>query len=236
MRWVLLACAATGCAANFAESLDVDADVGDVNAKLGSSHGVEGEQIEYEMKLAGLTVGRFQIAVGNRGEIAGRPSVIVRSRANLAGAGTLLGDIAWDLTTTIDIESGFAIEQTESVTVDAPWREGHQESVKKWSIDERHHNAHSAAGVLRGWFTAQGANDAVEVSLFESLVPVTLADAARENVGDRPAVRYDGRLRSKFPFSVWVSDDTSRVPLRLRASTKVGNVEVDLVDYSAPAE
>jgi hypothetical protein len=236
MRWVLLALAATGCAANFAESLDLDPDAGDVNAKLGSSHGVEGEQLEYEMRVAGLTVGRVQIAVGNRGVIDGRSAVIVRSRATLAGAGTLLGEIDWELTTTIDIESGFAIEQTENVTIDAPWRDGRQESKKKWSIDERHHNAHSAAGVLRGWFTAPGANDGVDVALFESLVPVTIADAARENVGDRPTVRYDGMLRSKFAFSVWITDDTSRVPVRLRAGSKLGNVEVDLVDYSAPGE
>ena len=236
MRCLVLAFVATGCAANFAESLELDADAGDVNAKLASSHGVEGEQIEYEMKLAGLTVGRFQIAVGNRGVIDGRQAVIVRSSANLAGAGTLLGEMSWDLTTTIDIESGYAIEQTESVAIDSALRTGHQESKKKWSIDEHRHNAHSAAGVLRGWFTAPGANDAVEVSLFESLVPVTIADAARESVDDRPAVRYDGMLRSKHAFSVWVSDDTSRVPLRLRAGSKIGNVEVDLVDYSAPAE
>lgn len=233
MRLVLVLLA-TGCAANFADSLETDA--GDIDAKLGAAHGVENEHVEYEMKLGGMTVGRFQIAVGARGEIDGRPSVIVRSHASLAGAGTLLGTVEWDLTTTVDIDSGFALAQTESVTVDAPWRDGHQESKQTWTIDERHHNAHSAAGALRGWFTAPGAQDAVDVALLDATVPVTIADASREMIGNTPAVRYDGMLRSKHAFSVWVSDDTARVPIRLRTSSKVGTIDVEMVDYSVPRD
>jgi hypothetical protein len=101
-------------------------------------------------------------------------------------------------------------------------------------VGERHHNAHSAAGALRGWFTAPGAQDAVDVVLLDSMVPVSLGDAAREMIGNTPAVRYDGMLRSRHPFSVWVSDDASRVPIRLRTSSKVGTIEVDMVDYTVP--
>ena len=104
------------------------------------------------------------------------------------------------------------------------------------SIDERQHNAHSAAGALRGWFTAPGAHDELHVSLIDTVVPVTIADAAREMIGDKPAVRYDGMLRNKHAFSVWVSDDTARVPLRLTSGSKIGHVDVELVSYSVPAE
>ncbi len=227
---LVLALVATGCAANFADSLETDA--GDVDAKLGAAHGVENEHVEYEMKLGGMTVGRFQIAVGSRGEVDGRPSVIVRSHASLAGAGTLLGNVDWDLTTTVDIDSGFAIAETEEITVDAAWREGHASSKRTWTVAERHHNAHSAAGTLRGWFTAPGAHDATHVSLLDHTMPVTLADSAREHVGNTPAARYDGIVNGKRPFSVWVSDDADRVPIRMRMESKVGTVEVELVDYS----
>jgi len=225
--------AMTGCAANLADSFEPDASV---DVKLGAAHGVENEHVEYEMKLGGLTVGRFQIAVGKRGVIDGRPSVIVRSRATLAGAGTLLGNVGWDLTTTVDIDSGFAIAQTEEITVDAAWREGQHKSSQTWTIGERHHNAHSAAGALRGWFTGPGAQDTVEVALLDHMLPVTIADAAREMVDDKPTIRYDGMVHGKRPFSVWLSDDTARVPLRMRLASKIGEVDVELVDYTVPRD
>ncbi len=234
MHCAVLLLAVTGCAANFADSFEPDA--GSVEAKLGAAHGVENEVVEYEMKLAGMTVGRFQIAVGSRGGIAGRPSVIVRSHASLAGAGTLLGSVEWDLTTTIDIDSGFAIAEAEDVTVDAIGHAGHDHSTHAWTIDDRHHNAHSAAGALRGWFTGPGAHDALDVALIDTTLPVTIADVARETVGTTPAVRYDGMLRGKHAFSVWISDDTARVPLRLHSGSNLGAVEVELVNYSVPRD
>jgi hypothetical protein len=235
MRWSVCLLVASGCAANFADSLEPDA-AGDVDRKLGAAHGIEGEHVEYEMKLAGMVVGRFQVAVGNRGVVDGRPSVIVRSKASLAGAGTILGNIDWELTTTVDIDTGFAIEQEETVSVDAVIKEGKNQSKKKWSVDERHHNAHSAAGALRGWFSAPGATDSLQIGLFDNHVPVSISDAAREMIDGKPAARYDGLLRNKHAFSVWVSDDAARVPLRLRSGSKIGEIEVALVDYSSPAE
>lgn len=238
MHCAVLLLAATGCAANFADSFEPDA--GSVDAKLGAAYGVENELVEYEMKLAGMTVGRFQIAVGSRGVIEGRPSVIVHSHASLAGAGTLLGSLEWDLTTTVDIDSGFAIAQTEDVTIDAIGHAGHDHATHTWTIADRHHNAHSAAGALRGWFTGPGAHDALDVALIDTSVPVTIADATRETIGTAigttPAVRYDGMLRGKHAFSVWVSDDTARVPLRLHSGSNLGAVEVELVNYTVPRD
>jgi len=225
----------TGCAANFADSLGPDA-AGNVDAKLGAAHGVEGEHVEYEMKVASLTVGRFQVAVGNRGVIDGRPAVIVRSRAALAGMGSLLGNLDWELTTTIDIDSGFAIAQDEEVTIDAPGVHEHEKSTQTWSISDAHHNPHSAAGALRGWFTAPGAHDELDIDVVDTTVPVTIADAARDMVGTTPAVRYDGLLRNKHSFSVWVSDDSARVPIRMRTGSKIGTIEAEMVDYSVPRD
>lgn len=232
MRCVFVLPLLAACAANLADSLEPDA--GDVHAKLGAAHGVENEHVEYEMKLAGVSVGRFQIAVGSRGVVDGRPSVIVHSRASLTDAGTLLGSVDWELTTTVDIDSGFAIAETEQVTIDAAMHEGHHESTKTWTVAERHHNVHSAAGALRGWFSGPGAQDTLDVAVLDTVVPVTIADAAREMVGNTPAARYDGLVRGTRPFSVWVSNDTARVPIKLRYDSKIGPIDVDLVDYNVP--
>ena len=52
---------------------------------------------------------------------------------------------------------------------------------------------------------------------------------------DRPAaatpVETDKPMRT---FTVWLSDDADRVPLRVLASTELGDVTVDLTDYSRP--
>jgi hypothetical protein len=54
------------------------------------------------------------------------------------------------------------------------------------------------------------------------------------------ATRLNGRLsvdRRKEPrsYTLWISDDANRVPLRLTARTEYGNVRAELVDYERPA-
>ena len=58
-------------------------------------------------------------------------------------------------------------------------------------------------------------------------------------------MRYDGEgvriLRDGSPdpasdrrrFSMWISDDADRVPVRLVAHTDYGDIRMDLVDYRA---
>lgn len=228
MRALAILAATTGCAANLADSLETE---GSALATLGASHGVPGEQIEYEMTLAGVTIGRLQIAVGERGMIGGRDAVIVRSHASLAGVGALLGRIDWEITTTIDIASGFALEETEDLVAEAVGRTARHHAKHSWKVAERRHNVHSAAGVLRGWFSAPGARDRIDVHLFDETIPVTIEDVGREPVGTTPAVRYNARIEGEDDVSVWVSDDDARVPLRLRTGSNLGLVAVDLVRY-----
>jgi hypothetical protein len=35
-------------------------------------------------------------------------------------------------------------------------------------------------------------------------------------------------------FTVWLTDDADRVPLRVLANTELGDITVDLTDYSRP--
>jgi hypothetical protein len=65
-------------------------------------------------------------------------------------------------------------------------------------------------------------------------------------LGNRRAVRLEGasyRARSNFrlesdkparTFAVWLSDDADRVPLRMSAQTELGEVTMDLTEYSRP--
>lgn len=100
---------------------------------------------------------------------------------------------------------------------------------------------------LRGWEAPPGSTATAEVfrSRFLWHVDITIGgrDKVVTEVGEFPARRFDGRtykiLRdgSRDPtsplrrFSVWISDDADRVPLRTTARTDYGDIEMKLVEY-----
>ncbi|HEY0195593.1 MAG TPA: DUF3108 domain-containing protein, partial [Kofleriaceae bacterium] len=63
-------------------------------------------------------------------------------------------------------------------------------------------------------------------------------------IGHRKAMRFTGEAyhtqhdlspatpRPARTFSVWLSDDADRVPLRLTATTELGEITMDLTEYT----
>lgn len=117
------------------------------------------------------------------------------------------------------------------------------------------HDAHSAMAQLRGWRAAPGTRRTVFVVGGRRLwrIDVTYAgqDTIGSAIGNRRAIRYTGesyRARPDFSpetprptrtFTVWLSDDADRVPLKVAAKTELGDVVMSLTEYSrngAPAE
>ncbi len=243
MRIAVLAFVLSGCAGQFLNSLESDEDLVDADEAerpLGPVHGVERETAEYEVRLRGLVVGRMQIAVGTRGVVEGRPSVIVRSRATGAGLADVLGQFSWELTSTVDIETGCAVEEDDNISIEMPGKQHHAHRVRKHALDVCHRNIHASAGALRGWRSRVGSQTNIAVALDGGSIDVTLQDAARETIqtalGSTPAVRYDGLLRGKHPVSTWLSDEDARVPLRMRSGSKLGEIEISLVSYEVPRD
>lgn len=103
---------------------------------------------------------------------------------------------------------------------------------------------------FRSWDDDAGAQVEVDVMRARSAWRVRIAVGPTENLstalGDLPVIRLDGEgqrlLRDGTPdakagkrrFSLWVTDDTDRVPARMTAATDYGDVEVDLVAYRGP--
>jgi len=233
----LAASTLVGCAANLGNSLDSD-DVDAADERpIGPAHGVEGELAEYEVKLRGIAVGRIQVAVGNRGVYDGRSAVVVRSRAVGAGLANVLGEFTWELTTTVDIDAGCAVEEDEDIAIEVATKREHEHRTRKFTLEACRQNMHTSAGALRGWRSRPGAQASLQVSFDDRPMPITFADAARETIGtvlgSLPAVRYDGLLRNVHSFSAWLSNDEARVPLLLRTGSKLGTVELELVSYRA---
>ncbi len=109
------------------------------------------------------------------------------------------------------------------------------------------HDAHSAMAQLRGWKGTRGEVRTVYViggrRLWRVDVTYTGESTIGSALGNRRAVEYTGMsyrargdltLESDKPtrtFAVWLSDDADRVPLKVVASTELGDIVMDLTEY-----
>jgi len=112
------------------------------------------------------------------------------------------------------------------------------------------HDAHSAMAAVRTWQSEPGASRTLWVMggrrAWRADVTFVGGETLGTSVGNRAALRLQGtayRLRSdrtvdaaRTPrtFTVWISDDGDRVPLRVVANTELGDVVIELVDYQRP--
>jgi hypothetical protein len=225
-----------------------------------------GESMAFEVRLAGLLAGEAQLAVGPLGEYAGHRAVVVKSRAESAGAAALIRHVVDEATTVVDMDSGrplaleTLVEQGDArTTATATFTPGlatityartgesapHQLRI---NVGGRTlHDAHSAMAELRGWRAARGAKRSVFVvggrRLWRVDISVAGEEAIGSAIGNRRAIHFTGisyranrnlAIETSAPrrFSVWLSDDADRVPLRLIASTELGDIAMDLTEYS----
>jgi len=100
---------------------------------------------------------------------------------------------------------------------------------------------------LRAWEAPDGATISTEVFrsrfLWKIDVRVTGKTKLLTALGELPALRFDGhamkltRDGGKFPdtderdFTIWISDEGDRVPLKNTARTDYGDIEMLIVDY-----
>lgn len=223
---------ATGCAGSLPKQPKPDGGAAPV-ALAHKTFGVPGETMEYQVDLRGLTVGRVMVAVGQPGWVGARPAIIVRSRGTSAGLLSTITDLRWELTTTLDLETGEVLHETGESWVTFNGKKDHDRFDRDGSSDL---NVHAAVGVLRAWRSHVGERAKTDVTIESSTFGVEIWDESREFLGVRPAVRYHGLAHDKFAFDVWIADDASRVPLRVRTETKWGTVEIELVHYDVPDE
>jgi hypothetical protein len=199
--------------------------------------GVPGEKMEFRVRLRGIVVGNVRVAIGEPGVVERKQSIIVRSRGETSGVLSLIGKLAWELQSTLDLDRGLPIVNHEEF-----WAElvaGEKEHDKKkahWSEHDSHHDAHSAVGRFRGWRSKLGDRMQLEVRIAEARLDVAAHHAGRDYIAGAKAhaIRYEGVIAGRFKFAAWVSDDPSHVPLRFQTTSKWGAIEVDLVEYRLP--
>jgi hypothetical protein len=198
---------------------------------------VPDETMEFRAGFRGIHVGVVQTAIGRPGWIDNHHAIIVRSHGHSDGLVSMLGEIAWDLSTTIDLDAGHPIENREQAQISLAGQHEHHDNHHTWSTGDQRHDIHSVIGMLRGWQSRGSERMSAEVELGGGRFVVDVWNAGREYLPGpaKPAVRYDGKVH-QFPFAIWISDDAARVPLRFQTDTPVGSVVVELTDYQVRGE
>jgi hypothetical protein len=204
----------------------------------GTSIAVAGETLEYRVQFRGMHVGTVQTAIGMPGVIDGRRAIRAHTRARTDGVIALFGEMAYELDTTIDLDTGYPIEDRErgEATFAGKTERDHSEHV--WSDGDHRHDLHSAIGALRGWSSRPGERVELDVVFGGGHSAVELWPSGREAVRATPALRYTGvtSRAKKLAFTAWFSDDATRAPLAFRARTPVGDIAIDLVEYELPRQ
>lgn len=230
---------------------------------------VPGEQMSFEVHLAGVPVGEAVLAVGERGQVDGRHALTVRSKLSTIGAVRLVRPVDDESTTVVDAASGAPLTLDTHVLLGGQEtfttaRFGEGQAVVEVRRAKDHaaipytvqfgeapaHDAHSAMAELRTWRPAPGAKRTMWAVGGRRLWRVDLTYVGTESLGtaagNRRATRLDGvgyrarpdrSLDERRPprrFSVWFSDDSDRVPLRIGAITELGDVRIDLLEYARP--
>lgn len=112
------------------------------------------------------------------------------------------------------------------------------------------HDAHTAMAAMRTWEGEPGERRRLYIvggrRIWRSDVTWVGRETLGTRLGNQAAVRLEGvslrvtpRLdveRGKKPrtFTVWMSDDADRVPLRVVAHTELGDVTIELTGYTRP--
>jgi hypothetical protein len=199
-----------------------------------------GESMRFEVRMAGVLAGDATFTAGEPGEQGGRRAIALSSRVGTAGAFALVKDIRDDATSVLDLDTLLPVSTTSDVRfggkvihTEAHFGDGkvaidytpHGQGTRRLTYDlrgETVHDFHSAMAVMRIWPAELGTRRVVW-----ALGGRRLWRAEIEVVG-RDVIR---KPRS---FTIWVSDDADRVPLRVVAHTELGDVTIDLIEYQRP--
>jgi hypothetical protein len=107
----------------------------------------------------------------------------------------------------------------------------HDDDRHDWHEGDTRHDLHSAICTLRGWQPGPKDSREVRIGLGGGHFSLTIGPAGHGIVGGRPALRFDSIAAEESHFTIWLSDDTARVPLAAETETPLGTVAVQLTDY-----
>lgn len=199
---------------------------------------VPGERLLYEGRWMGAAIGRVTVEVGGAYTVRGHRMLAGRTVAESSGLAAVFSGLWWQLDTTVDLDTGLPTTWNDRWSVTFGGERDHGTWEHTCSPDSSRHDLHSAVAMIRGWEPQPGQHGWMSVDIGGGF-SVELAAAGGEWLPefDRPALRYEGRalIGERHPFTVWISDDAERVPLRVDLHTRWGLVSLVLRRYQGEA-
>lgn len=227
-----------------------------------------GEQLAFEVRVAGVLAGEASFAAGQPGTVDGHRAIAVSSVIKSAGAFALIKEVKDDVTSIIDLDSMRPVRTTSNVIfgarryhADTEFKDhgAHIEYTPEGETtrslvydfgDAVVHDAHSSMALIRTWTADPGERIALWViggkRLWRTEIWVVGTEVIGTRMGNQSAIRIEGTSVRSRPdltpepnkparsFTVWLSDDADRVPLRFAAHTELGDIVIELVAYERP--
>jgi hypothetical protein len=232
--------------------------------QVARSFWIAGEQMRWELSAHGILGAEVVLAVGDPGVFAGERAIIIKSRVEGAGMVKMVIDLSEEVTTWLAIDRAAPLqrhvharigkkEATSEVHFDAggyvrTTRRGDRTPyLRRGSVPAGTpvHDTHSILGLLRSWSAEPGAHayfHAIsEGRLRRHLVRFSGYETLHTHLGRYPVIRLDGVVRKGLagtgkgsPYTLWISNDADRMPLRMVVPTQGIELNFELIDYHRP--
>ena len=149
------------------------------------------------------------------------------------------------------IETSFSGRRPGRFDIDYTRRGRGKRTVMQQMPNAGTYDGHSVLGVLRAWAPPTGTQSYFYVLAGKRLWSNEVKVAGREKIttklGHRNAIKIEGiawrldrrlaRVKNKKSrsYTIWISDDEQRLPIRVSAQTEYGEVKVELVNHTVAA-
>jgi hypothetical protein len=216
--------------------------------------GMQGGRARLAVGTPGLVEGKRMISVVAEAESAGIFAAIKRVRDSVSSWIDVGSGLPWKTISIVEMKGKMlevkAVRRDGEPIADLQVkREGKESKETKHLPSLQTHDPVSAILVLRSWNAPLGSRGAFNTLGGLRVWRTDVVVEAREEIGcpfgKRQAVRISGvsrRMVGGHPdkrhkprsFTMWMSEDAQRIPLRIVAKTEYGEIEVLATSYEAP--
>ena len=255
-RWLWGACAAAGTALGCGPPPQAEAPRAATVLNGASGEPLGAEQLAAEVAVSGVVLATLDSRTclterGRRMETVVRPAALVRLVANVGGVGVteFLGETAVPMRSEYSFHEGKLQRNYRVRHLQGSYRHRYDNGGPAFRKGKRAvpgeglpHDLHSALAALREWRPRLGEEASLHAVLGRHLWKVDLAYRGPEmvTVAGQPRLSYriDGQAErlaaprvkpSHREFTVWLGDGADRVPLKIAAASRVGDVSLQLV-------
>ncbi len=193
------------------------------------------ERMIWDVSAHGMTIGRVELLVG---------AIDVRSSFSTTGLASAFASAHHELATQLDRAAARATAMSETLVFDG--ETSHSEALMapggftiagaKHAIPDQQaaHTMHSALGWVRSWAKPGAANAYLFVLHLDKLYRLDVAPPIAEDLNGTKTLRVDCEVRAPdrsdpVPFSVWLTADAARLPMKLVFDTKGGHITAELI-------